>query len=182
LKDLLEAARATWGIPISKRMVAKEARLNVKTVNDLFNQKTTLYDLHTLWKLCWFFQCSMDDLLQWVPPAGAAEAQPLSGGVRVGSITLPRKLPDERRFIRNAIPGKLQGAKIAEVVAATGLAENTVIAVLNLHDSPKRLARATLAAMCDYLSQRQGRAVAIGELLVFEIPLQMQEQRSRRDL
>ena len=177
LRDLVAVARATWGIPVSKRMVAKGARLNVKTVNDLFRQETTLYDLHTLWKLCWFFQCNIDNLLQWVPPGGSASAIPLDETVRVGSIILPRKLPDEQHLIRNCIPAKLEGVKIGEIVAATGLAENTVIALLNLHGPSRRFARATLAAVCAYLSQREGRPVAIEELLVYEGPADSQGVR-----
>jgi DNA-binding Xre family transcriptional regulator len=177
LKDLLVVAHTTWGIPISKRMVARAARLNIKTINDLFNQETTLFDLHTLWKLCWYFQCGIGDLLQWIPPAGPAYPLRLGGTVQVGSITLPRTLPSEPHLIRNVILTKLEGVKIAEVAAATGLVANTVATLLNQNDPPTRIARPTLAAVCDYLSQREGRAIEIGELLVYDSPADSREDR-----
>jgi len=177
LKDLLEVARTTWEISVTKRMVAQAARLNVKTVNDLFDQKTTLYDLQTLWKLCWFFQCGIGDLLLWIPPEKSPYSVQLSRGVQVGPITLPRKHPPEKRFIRNVIPARLEGTKRGEVAAKSDLAENTVAALLNQTDPPTRIARATLAALCHYLSQREGYAVPVGELLVYEDPATAQEDR-----
>jgi DNA-binding Xre family transcriptional regulator len=171
LKPLLETARATWGIPVSRRMVAKATRLSTTTVEALSTGQSSLYDLHTLWKVCWFLNCGIADLLWWVPPPGHHYRDRPPSPVRVGSITLPRTQPAGSPAIRIVIPEQLLQVKKAEISRETGLAESTVATLLNPDRPPTRIAETTLTAVLDLLSRREGEAVAVATLLVYDPPV-----------
>jgi hypothetical protein len=171
INEVIGAARATWGIAVTKRAVATATGLSATTITNLCSLRhPTLYDLRTLWRLCWFFNCGSGCLLQWIPPAGRAAADRTEIGVSVGPITLPRAIPARPPALRSLLPELLQGGTQAEIACATGLALNTVAAVRNRRNPPTRLAGSTLAALCDYLSEREGHVVGIAGLFVYEPP------------
>jgi hypothetical protein len=71
-------------------------------------------------------------------------------------------------LMRNMIPEKPAGAHISEIVKKTGLSRNTVVALQHRERKLSRIGRRTLAVLCDYLSEREGRHVDVSEVLVFD--------------
>ena len=78
--------------------------------------------------------------------------------------------------MRNMIPEKLAGARISDIVRKTGLSRNTVVALLNRERKLSRIGRRTLSALCDYLSEREGRHVEVAELLVFDRDMMLERE------
>lgn len=171
LKPLMERAKATWGIPVSRRMLAKATGISPTTVAALYQGHSRRYDLRTLWKLCWFFNCGIAELLQWLPPPGHAYEDHPIPPVQVGAITLPRTVPADSPAVRISLPDQLVRTKKAVIQRKTGLAENTVAAFLNQEHPPTRLAETTLAALLDVLSQHEGKAVGVATLLRYDPPV-----------
>ena len=170
LQQLIETARTTWGIPVTRHSVAKSTGLSITTVDALYKAQSTLYDRRTLWKLCWYLNCGTADLLQWTPPPEHTYLVRPTPPIYVGSIMLPRKLPVDSPAIRIAIPEQLARVKNIEIIRGTGLAENTVAALLNTDHPPMRIAEKTLAAVLDFLSRRGGEEVALATLLIYDPP------------
>jgi hypothetical protein len=159
LKDLMDEASNTWGIPVTLQMVTAATGLNIKIIRTYYHQKTSSYTLKTVGKLRWFFQCDTDSVLSWLPPAEQSLPP-----VRVGSIQLPRNIPADL-VSRNRIPAKLTNIPFDEVKAGTGLSRNAVHALQNQSAPPERIRGKTLATLCDFLSKREGRRMTLSELL-----------------
>jgi hypothetical protein len=162
LHELIDQAGNTWGIPVRAGMIARATQLDPKIIYAYLSGKPKRYDLGTLAKLRWFFQCGIDDLLQWEPPAGRRAACTLPA-VRVGKIELPREAPPQAIPIANRVPIKRAAIPTRELIAGTGLARNTILA---LQERPLgSMKRATISALCDVLSRRESRYIALSEWL-----------------
>jgi DNA-binding Xre family transcriptional regulator len=167
LKDLIDEASRFWGIPVTLQMVARVTKLNIKIIRAYYyKERTASYTLSTVGKLRWFFACTPAGVLAWIPPAELASPQ--LPPAQVGPIQLPRRATQEELTIRNMIPARLAGIPLAEITRGTGLSRKTVLALQNQAQPPQRIRRRTLAAICDFLSRREGHQVAISELLVNE--------------
>jgi Cro/C1-type HTH DNA-binding domain len=176
LKDLIDEASTIWGIPVTLQMVAAATGLNIKIVRAYYHQETASYTLKTVGKLKWFFQCDIDSVLAWRPPAEHSLPP-----VRVGSIQLPRAITTASLMIRNMIPAKLAGIPFEEVKEGTGLSRNTVHALQNQSVPPERMRGKTLAAVCDYLSRREGRRITLAELLASEGTAEVEDEHGSKE-
>ena len=176
LKDLIDEASRFWRIPVTLQMVSRATGLNIKIIRAYYHQGTASYSLKTVGMLRWFFQCTTDSVIAWRPP-DEQELPPL----RVGLVQFPRTIGPTDSMIRNMIPTKLARIPIEEIKEGTGLSRNTVHAMQNQSSPPERIRGKTLAAVCDFLSQREGRRVAISELLVGEETIDVKEKRGRED-
>jgi hypothetical protein len=163
LKDLIDEASRFWGIPVTLQMVSRATGLNIKILRAYHRGKTHAYTLSTVGKLSWFFQCTTDNVIAWHAPG----EQPLPP-VRVGPTRFPHTMPPAHALISNRIPAKLAGIPFAEVKEGTGLSRNAVHALQNQSTPPERIRGKTLAAICDFLSQRERRCVTLSELLPSE--------------
>jgi hypothetical protein len=160
LKDLIDEARRFWGIRVTLQMLSSTTGLNIKILRAYYRGETSTYTLGTVGKLSWFFQCPTDCVITWHSP-GEQRLPP----VRVGPIQFPHTMPPAHALIRNRIPAKLADIPFAEVKAGTGLSRNAVRALQNQGTPPERIRGRTLAAICDFLSQREGRRIPLTELL-----------------
>ena len=160
LKDLIDEAKRFWGIRVTLQMLSRATGLNIKILRAYYRRKTFAYTLGTVGKLSWFFQCPTDSVITWHAP-GEQSLPP----VRVGPTQFPHTMPPDHALIRNRIPAKLAGIPFAEVKAGTGLSRNAVRALQNQGTPPERIRGRTLAAICDFLSQREGRRIPLSELL-----------------
>ncbi len=172
LRQLLAKAKEVWQLSATQKVTQKElARvtgLDPKTISAMADQRTEYYDERTIGLLCWYFGC--DDpgqVLARIPPPG--QPLPRLPEVRIGRTTPPLDAPPEpgTPLIQSRFAQQLARADIAEVTRVTGLARNTVVALMNKKRPAKRIARRTLAAALAYLDRKKRRRVKIAEVLVY---------------
>lgn len=168
VRQLLAQARQIWREPVTQRQLVQATHLDPKTISAMVNQHTKRYDERTLGLLCWYFGCDDpgDILARLAPPGHSFPALP---EVRIGRIRPPAEAPpdSDTRLVRIALPAKLAGTRIDDIVKATGLARNTVVALLQEEKPVQRIARRTLATLYDYLDQQEGQVTCVGEVLVY---------------
>lgn len=170
LPALLRVASATWDTDLSYRNVADATGLNYKTVWLLGRKdpgkQTQEYVFRTVKLLCWYFGCGVGDLLAWQPPASRGRLPPSPPTVhRSRPPEVPHPDPDALVLL-NHIPTWLKDKPRGPVVRATGLDYETVSTLQDPQQSPMRISRTTLAALCDYLSSGE-RLIQPGDLFEF---------------
>ena len=153
-----------WGIRVTQKMVSRATDRNYKTIHGLYKQKTTLYDLTTLGRLCWFFSCDVGDVLSYIPARGQQQVVP----IHIRRLAPPQEKFPEYPLIQNLIPLKLSGIERSELATFTGLTLTTIGALQNREHPATRIPRHTLAVLVHFLSQIENRSVNLGELLQFQ--------------
>jgi putative transcriptional regulator len=72
-KILLAEKETKEGGRIPYSVIQKSTGIAVSTISALANHKVSLYDKDTLAALCYFFNCAVGDLLEYIPPAPRKE-------------------------------------------------------------------------------------------------------------
>lgn len=70
LKTLIKEKEIRERTDITYEMIQEETGINPGTLSALANDKTRRYDSHVLARLCWYFNCGIGDLLEYVLPEG----------------------------------------------------------------------------------------------------------------
>lgn len=162
LAALRVRAEQQWGVKISQHRLARLLGVSSKRIGSLCQGTTQHYDLMLLGQLCWYFGCPLPDLLTYLPPGPTLAPLP---EVQVRRTHLPASLdlPPKAQLVHTRLPAVLHSAKIVDLMHATGLKRDTLAALRD--GKPRRVARSTLAAVCDAAQQAQGSKVGMNDVL-----------------
>jgi putative transcriptional regulator len=69
LRRLIKEKEIAEGREITYEIIREATGITASALSALVNDKTRRYDAHILARLCWYFDCTIGDLLEYVPPA-----------------------------------------------------------------------------------------------------------------
>lgn len=169
LNRVLHYANFRWGTNISHQDLARAVGCDARTIELFAEGDIKRYDLRTTAKLRWYFECRLVDLLQRIPPARLAACAAALGDPSLGRKLPPGEAPPETLVIATRIPDLLAAYSEQELAAAIPLHRKAVQTLRKRQTA--RIGRATLAAICTFLSEKEGREVGVADLLIDPSPL-----------
>jgi DNA-binding Xre family transcriptional regulator len=167
LSAVLRYANYRWSTDITLVELAEALSCDRRTIEHFASGTVKRYDLHTLAKIRWYFDCHLTDLLRRIPPAGGHAAP--GGGVdpSLGRTEPPDEKPPDGLVIATRIPEWLANHSVQELEAGLPL-HRKAVKMLRDRRLTTRIARFTLAALCTFLSEQTGREIGVEDVLVVE--------------
>jgi DNA-binding Xre family transcriptional regulator len=167
LAALQARAGELWGVRVTQRMLAEVTGIPLKMIQALCKpprrQTIKRLNLLALGKLCWLFDCDIDQLLAYLPPGAPVSSLP-PVQIRRKQPPEPGVAPPQAQLIHTRLPEALSTEKIVAVMRATGKKRDTIAAIRN--GKPIRIRPATLAALCDAAYRKDPHAKDISGILV----------------
>ncbi|SRR5579885_626710 len=166
LNKLLHYANYCWETNISRQGLAGAIGCDPRTIDLFADGNIKRYNLYTLAKLRWYFGCRLVDLLRRIPPAGLldADARTAEGEPRLSRAAPPGERPPAHLVVATRLPELLARYNEQELASALPLHRKAIKTLAARQTT--RIARVTLAALCTFLSEREGRQVGIEDILI----------------
>ena len=81
LRRLIKEKEIKENREISYRMIQGETEINPASLSAMANNKVIRYNADTLARLCWYFNCDIGALLEYIPPSQEESHTPADAGI-----------------------------------------------------------------------------------------------------
>lgn len=169
LNKVLHYANYRWGTNISRQELAAAIRCDIRTIDLFANGDIKRYNLFTTAKLQWYFGCRLVDLLRRILPTGLPERGAVDSDPSLGRIRPPgNERPPEQLVIASRIPELLAPYSEKDLARSLPLHRKAIKTLTARRTT--RIARVTLAALCTFLSEQEGRQVGVEDIFIDPMP------------
>jgi putative transcriptional regulator len=85
LRRLIKEKEIAESREITYEIIREATGITTSALSALVNDKTRRYDAHVLARLCWYFGCTIGNLLEYVPPAQEESPVPDDASITVAT-------------------------------------------------------------------------------------------------
>jgi DNA-binding Xre family transcriptional regulator len=168
LAALQTRAGETWGVRVTQQMLVEATGISHKMIQPLCipsrRQTIKRFDLRALGKLCWFFDCDIDQLLTYLPPGAPFSSLP-PVQVKRAHPPKPGEVPRLDQLVHTRLPDILKKEKVVSIMGATGKKRDSISTFRN--GTPRSIRYTTLLAVCDAAYQMDHDPAQIQKALAY---------------